>query len=79
MIIISNIITIISVFATHVKLMIIFNSSLLLLFRFLENNLDTYNFRVVMVGDFNAPGFDWPMPIIILNLREMRSTLPRVY
>jgi hypothetical protein len=28
-------------------------------FRFLENKLDTHNFRVVMIGDFNAPGFDW--------------------
>jgi hypothetical protein len=25
-------------------------------FRFLENELD---FRVIMFGDFNAPGFDW--------------------
>jgi hypothetical protein len=28
-------------------------------FRFLENKLDTHNFCVVMVGDFNTPGFDW--------------------
>jgi hypothetical protein len=28
-------------------------------FRSLENKLDTQNFRVIMVGDFNTPGFDW--------------------
>jgi hypothetical protein len=28
-------------------------------FRSLEDKLDTNNFRVVIVGDFNAPGFDW--------------------
>jgi hypothetical protein len=28
-------------------------------FRSLENKLDTHNFRVIMVGDFNTPGFDW--------------------
>ncbi|PNF43033.1 hypothetical protein B7P43_G08782 [Cryptotermes secundus] len=28
-------------------------------FRSLEDRLDTKNFRVVIVGDFNAPGFDW--------------------
>jgi hypothetical protein len=25
----------------------------------LEDRLDTKNFRVVMVGDFSTPGFDW--------------------
>jgi hypothetical protein len=28
-------------------------------FHFLENTLDTNNFRVSLLGDFNAPGFDW--------------------
>jgi hypothetical protein len=28
-------------------------------FHTLEDRLDTKNFRVVMVGDFNTPGFDW--------------------
>jgi hypothetical protein len=28
-------------------------------FHFLEDKLDTINFRVVMMGDFNTPGFDW--------------------
>jgi hypothetical protein len=28
-------------------------------FRFLEDKLDTHNFRVVMVGDFNTTGFEW--------------------
>jgi hypothetical protein len=28
-------------------------------FRTLEDRLDTKNFRVVLVGDFNTPGFDW--------------------
>jgi hypothetical protein len=28
-------------------------------FHFLEEKLDTINFRIVMVGDFNVPGFDW--------------------
>jgi hypothetical protein len=28
-------------------------------YRFLENNLETQNFRVILVGDFNTPRFDW--------------------
>jgi endonuclease/exonuclease/phosphatase (EEP) superfamily protein YafD len=54
-------------------------------FRFLENNLDTHNFRVIMVGDFNAPGstgklvHHCPIPIITLNLREMRFTSPHAF
>jgi hypothetical protein len=28
-------------------------------FRFSENNLDTQNFRVILIGDFNTPRFDW--------------------
>jgi hypothetical protein len=24
-----------------------------------ENNLDTTNYRVILLGDFNVPGFDW--------------------
>jgi hypothetical protein len=28
-------------------------------FRHLENNLDTNNTRVILLGDFNAPGFNW--------------------
>jgi hypothetical protein len=35
-------------------------------FRLLENKLDTNNFRVILLGDFNAPGFNWgrglPLP-----------------
>jgi hypothetical protein len=27
--------------------------------RFLENNLDTQNFRVILMGDFNTSRFDW--------------------
>jgi hypothetical protein len=27
-------------------------------FRFLENKLDTHNFRAIIVGNFNTPGFD---------------------
>jgi hypothetical protein len=30
-----------------------------LLIRFLENKLDIHNFRVIMVGHFNTPAFDW--------------------
>jgi hypothetical protein len=36
-------------------------------FRFLENYLDTHNFRVIMVGDFNAPGFDWKSGLSLPN------------
>jgi hypothetical protein len=28
-------------------------------FLFLENKLDTHNFRAIMVGDINTSGFDW--------------------
>lgn len=28
-------------------------------FKFLENTLDTLNYRVLLLGDFNVPGFDW--------------------
>jgi hypothetical protein len=28
-------------------------------FRSLENQLDTHNFRVILIRDFNVPGFDW--------------------
>ncbi|PNF21153.1 hypothetical protein B7P43_G05118, partial [Cryptotermes secundus] len=28
-------------------------------FRQLENNLDTNNARIILLGDFNAPGFNW--------------------
>jgi hypothetical protein len=35
-------------------------------FHFLENTLDTKHFRVILLGDFNAPGFNWglgsPLP-----------------
>jgi hypothetical protein len=35
-------------------------------FRHLENNLDTNNKRVILLGDFNAPSFNWergsPLP-----------------
>jgi hypothetical protein len=35
-------------------------------FRHLENTLDTNNIRVILLGDFNAPGFNWdsgtPLP-----------------
>jgi hypothetical protein len=36
-------------------------------FRFLENKLDTHNFRVIMVGDFNTPGFDWKCGLSLSN------------
>jgi hypothetical protein len=36
-------------------------------FRFLENYLDTHNFHVIMVGDFNAPGFDWKSGLSLPN------------
>jgi hypothetical protein len=26
---------------------------------FLENRLDTLNYRAILLGDFSAPGFDW--------------------
>jgi hypothetical protein len=28
-------------------------------FNFLENSLDTLNYQVVLLGDFNFPGYDW--------------------
>jgi hypothetical protein len=28
-------------------------------FRHLENTLDTNSFRIILLGDFNAPGFKW--------------------
>jgi hypothetical protein len=28
-------------------------------FHHLENMLDTNNFRLILLGDFNAPGFNW--------------------
>jgi hypothetical protein len=28
-------------------------------FSHLENKLDTTNYRVILLGDFNGPGFDW--------------------
>jgi hypothetical protein len=36
-------------------------------FRFLEDKLDTHNFRVIIVGDFNAPGFDWKRGLSLPN------------
>jgi hypothetical protein len=36
-------------------------------FRFLENKLDTHNFRVIIVGDFNTPGFDWKFGLTLPN------------
>jgi hypothetical protein len=36
-------------------------------FRFLENKLDTQNVRVIMVGDFNTPGFDWKRGVSLPN------------
>jgi hypothetical protein len=54
-------------------------------FRFLENKLDAHNFRVIMVGNFNTPGFDWKYGMSLPNshyyskLREMRFTPPRVF
>jgi hypothetical protein len=43
------------------------NLLLLLIFRFLEDSLDTHNFLVIMVGDFNAPGFDWKNGLSLPN------------
>jgi hypothetical protein len=50
----------------------------------LDSVLDTLNFRVVLSGDFNIPNSDWKhrlsiIIIIILNRKETRSTLTRVY
>jgi hypothetical protein len=36
-------------------------------FRILENYLDTHNFHVIMVGDFNAPGFNWKSGLSLPN------------
>jgi hypothetical protein len=36
-------------------------------FRFLENNLETHNFRVITVGNFNACGFDWKIGLLVPN------------
>jgi hypothetical protein len=36
-------------------------------FRFLENILDTHYFHVIMVGDFNVPGFDWKSGLSLPN------------
>jgi hypothetical protein len=33
----------------------------------LEDKLDTHNFRVIIVGDFNAPGFDWKRGLSLPN------------
>jgi hypothetical protein len=33
----------------------------------LETTLDTHNFRVVMVGDFNSPGFDCKLGVCLPN------------
>ena len=41
-------------FAPDIKVDIINNY-----FNFLENILDTLNSRVILLGDFNVPGFDW--------------------
>jgi hypothetical protein len=41
-------------FAPDIKVDIINNY-----FNFLENTLDTLNYRVLLLGDFNVPGFDW--------------------
>jgi hypothetical protein len=46
-------------------------------FRSLENNLDTHNFRLIMVSTGKVY-LCW-IPIIGLNLREMRSTTPHVF
>jgi hypothetical protein len=36
-------------------------------FRFLEHKLDTHNFRVIIVGDFNAPGCYWKRRLSLPN------------
>jgi hypothetical protein len=36
-------------------------------FRSLENKLDTHNFRVIIIGDFNAPDFDWKRGLSLPN------------
>jgi hypothetical protein len=41
-------------FAPDIKVDIINNY-----FNFLENSLDTLNYWVLLLGDFNVPGFDW--------------------
>jgi hypothetical protein len=27
--------------------------------KYMQNKKDTHNYRVILVGDFNVPGFDW--------------------
>lgn len=41
-------------FAPDIKVDVIDNY-----FKFLENKLDSLNCRVLLIGDFNVPGFDW--------------------
>jgi hypothetical protein len=41
--------------------------TLLTTFDFLENYRDTHNFGVIMVVDFNAPGFDWKSGLSLPN------------
>jgi hypothetical protein len=36
-------------------------------FSFLENKLDTKNYRVILMGDFNTPGFDWECGLPVPN------------
>jgi hypothetical protein len=36
-------------------------------FNFLENTLDTLNYRVLLLGDFSVPGFDWNSGLASLN------------
>jgi hypothetical protein len=36
---------------------------------FLENNLDARNFRVILMGDFNTPRFDWKRGLSQPNFR----------
>jgi hypothetical protein len=54
-------------------------------FRFLEKKLDRHYFHVIIFGDFNTLVSTGNVvclcliPIIILNLREMQPTPPRVF
>jgi hypothetical protein len=54
-------------------------------FLFVETKLDSQNFRVIMIGDFNTPGFDWESGLSLPNshyyskLRAMRFTPPCVF
>jgi endonuclease/exonuclease/phosphatase (EEP) superfamily protein YafD len=42
-------------------------------FHNLENILDTNNNRVILLGDFNAPDFNWEIGALYLNVTTIPS------